>query len=89
MQGVRLPTGIDVSKLGTASLVFGLILILVGLFMTFMIFIAWGGEMLLENSEVFTETDLGYLVIFAIIPVPMFVMGGLLLRKYDIDRKKK
>ena len=29
-----------------------------------------------------------FLLGFAIIPVPLFVIGGLLLRKYDKDRKK-
>jgi len=63
---------------GTASLVFGLILIGAGVYM------------MSEIMKIRFEEDalLSLLLGFAIIPVPLFVIGGLLLRKYDRDRKK-
>jgi len=64
---------------GTASLVFGLILIGAGVYMMSEIMKIRFDE---ENAL------LSLLFGFAIIPVPLFVIGGLLLRKYDRDRKK-
>ena len=66
--------------MGTASLVFGLIMIGAGVYMI--------SEIMKINLP--DENPLIVLLLgFAIIPVPLFVIGGLLLRKYDRDRKKK
>ena len=64
--------------MGTASLVFGLILIGAGIYMV--------SELLKMKSE--ENALVVFLFGFVIIPVPLFVIGGLLLRKYDRDRKK-
>jgi len=64
---------------GTASLVFGLILIGAGVYMI--------SEIMKIRYE--ENALLSLLFGFAIIPVPLFVIGGLLLRKYDRDRKKE
>jgi len=67
--------------LGTASLVFGLILIGFGLFLSLWIFV----EMI--NSS---DPDLiAYGFVFLVFVVPTFVVGGLLLRVFDKDRKKE
>ena len=66
--------------MGTASLVFGLILIGAGVYLMSEI-------MKLSFDEEYALLSL--LLGFAIIPVPLFVVGGLLLRKFDRDRKKK
>jgi len=65
---------------GTASLVFGLIVIGAGVFMT---------SDLLKTKITDEDPLLMFLLGFAVIPVPLFVIGGLLLRKYDKDKKKK
>ena len=66
--------------MGTASLVFGLILIGFGLYSTID---------MLNNYQFYEEEDKGYLgLAWLIIATPMFVIGGLLLRKFDRDRKK-
>jgi len=65
---------------GTASLVFGLIIIGAGIFVTNSI---W------ESQQNEVDPLVFFLFSFAIIPVPLFVIGGLLLRKYDKDKKKK
>ena len=66
--------------MGTASLVFGLGLIGIGLVVAYNGFTAKG----------FTETDvLNYFVGSLILSIPAFVLGGLLLRKYDRDKKKE
>jgi len=67
---------------GTASLVFGLILIGFGLFFSLWMFV----EMIQGGGQVeFVYYGLGFLI-FA---VPIFVVGGLFLRKFDKDRKKE
>ena len=66
--------------MGTASLVFGLILIGVALYFTI--------DMLLA-LQFYEEEELGFVgLISLIIVTPMFVIGGLLLRKFDRDRQK-
>ena len=66
--------------MGTASLVFGLILIGVGLIFAFNL-------MSTTNAE--SEEDLQALGLgFLIFVTPTIVVGGLLLRKYDRDKKK-
>jgi len=68
--------------LGTASLVFGLILIGFGLFI--------GLWMFVEMIQVGDPERVGiYGFGFLIIVIPIFVGGGLLLRKYDNDKKKQ
>ena len=66
--------------MGTASLVFGLIMIGAGILVTNSI---W------ETQQNEVDPLVFFLFGFAIIPVPLFVVGGLLLRKYDRDKKKK
>jgi len=66
--------------MGTASLVFGLILIGFGLYTIID---------MMNNWQFYDEHDKGTIaLIYLIISVPMFVIGGLLLRKYDRDKKK-
>ena len=66
--------------MGTASLVFGLILIGFGLYTIID---------MVNNYQFYDEHDKGnVLLITLIMTVPMFVIGGLLLRKYDRDKKK-
>ena len=66
--------------MGTVSLVFGLILIIIG----FGIGVTW--LMWVPSSEHPFEINviIGSLVIF-----PFIVIGGLLIRKYDNDKKKE
>ena len=67
--------------MGTASLVFGLILIGFGLYLLID---------LLTGFQFLDEEDQGYAgLVFLIIIIPMFVVGGLLLGKFDRDRKKE
>jgi len=62
---------------GTASLVFGLICIGVGLYFFFIV-----------DPEM--EAPLELLIIAKLIfLIPLVVIGGLFLRKYDKDRKKE
>ena len=68
--------------MGTVSLVFGMILIGFGLFITLWMFV----EMVQVGDR---ENFALYGFAFLIVPVPIFVVGGLLLRKYDRDRKKE
>lgn len=65
--------------MGTASLVFGLILIGSGVFFSFAV---------LELIAFDEFEDWVYPVAFLMFPLPMLVVGGLLLRKYDKDKKK-
>ncbi len=65
--------------MGTASLIFGLILIGTGIYLISEVM----NYSFDEESALFS-----YLLGFVIFPVPLFVIGGLLLRKYDRDRKK-
>jgi len=66
--------------MGTASLVFGLILIGFGLYATID---------MMNNYQSYDEEDKGNLVlIYLITTTPMLVIGGLLLRKFDRDRQK-
>ena len=67
--------------MGTASLVFGLILIGFGLLFSYA-----GLEVLAYSPE--SDTGL-YAIAILIVIVPLFGIGGLLLRKYDRDRKEK
>ncbi len=66
--------------MGTASLVFGLILIGIGLYFITDVLI---------NFQFYDKEDIGLIgLILLIIATPMFVVGGLLLRKFDRDRQK-
>lgn len=69
--------------MGTASLVFGLILIGIGLFfgLGFFYVIVVYPEIL--NNLVWA------LLVSIVFTIPFLVVGGLLLRKYDRDRKKE
>ena len=62
------------------SLVFGLIMIGTGVYTAFNSLVNW-------TYEIHSDEDL--LLIFVLFIVPFFVVGGLLLRKYDKDRKKE
>jgi len=66
--------------MGTASLVFGLILIGAGIYII---------SDLLNYRYDEESALLTFLFGVALIPVPLFVIGGLLLRKFDRDRKKE
>ena len=65
--------------MGTASLIFGVILIIIG-----MIF---GAEALLFLPSGFDEEPVSATIVILILTIPFFVIGGLLLRKYDRDKK--
>jgi len=62
---------------GTTSLVFGLILIGVALYIIFVVPTSSTSDALFD---LLARLTLG---------IPMMVIGGLLLRKYDSDRKKE
>jgi len=64
---------------GTASLLFGVILIIVGSFFGII------GLLWFPSSELSLE---GKIFAVLVVPVPTLVVGGLLLRKFDNDRKK-
>jgi len=65
---------------GTASLVIGIACIISGFYVIFI----WGkGEVLTEEEE------LAYSLYSLMIGVPLIVVGGLILRKFNRDRKKK
>ncbi len=64
--------------MGTASLVFGMILIGAGLYFIFVV-----------TTSVTEEDAIFDLFARLIVGIPMMVIGGLLLRKYDRDRKKE
>jgi hypothetical protein len=68
--------------MGTTSLVFGLILIGAGVVMAYT---------LLNEARFSTDPDtgLGLLLGFAILVAPIVALGGILLRKYDSDKKKE
>ena len=68
--------------MGTASLVFGLILIGAG------VAIAYN---FLTSPSFYTGPDdaAALLLGFAIIVAPLMALGGILLRKYDNDKKKE
>jgi len=68
--------------MGTASLVFGLILIGKGLVIMFAIGYFWN-----VNYDEYSIWVIA--IIFLILCVPFFVAGGLFLRKYDRDKKKE
>jgi len=70
--------------MGTASLVFGLILIGVGLFFGLLMFVEMiqAANQLTEDVGTF---EFGPLIIV----VAMFAVGGLLIRSFDKDRKKE
>ncbi len=63
--------------MGTTSLVFGLILIGVALYIIFVVPTSSTSDALFD---LLARLTLG---------IPMMVIGGLLLRKYDSDRKKE
>jgi len=65
---------------GTASLVFGLILIGAGVATAYS---------LLTSPSTDPDAGLGVLLGFAIIVAPLCALGGILLRKYDNDKKKE
>jgi len=61
---------------GTSNLVFGLILIGVGIYILLIV-------------KTYSDVDLVWdMFVRLVISIPSFVIGGLLLRKYDRDRKK-
>ncbi len=63
--------------MGTTSLVFGLILIGVGIYILLIV-------------KTYSDVDLVWdMFVRLVIALPSFVIGGLLLRKYDKDRKKE
>jgi len=66
--------------MGTASLVFGLILIVAGALFAAELFFEFGNP---------ANDPMILLFGFLVFAVPMMVGGGLLLRKYDRDRKKE
>ena len=67
--------------MGTASLVIGIACIISGFYVIFI----WGeGEVLTEEEE-----ELAYSLYSLMIGVPLIVVGGLILRKFDRDRKKE
>jgi len=65
---------------GTASLVFGLILIGKGLVLSFFLWNYWQFDLEVQPLYIIV-------IMYLILCVPFFVAGGLLLRKYDRDRK--
>ncbi len=64
--------------MGTASLVFGIVLIGFGIFFTILPLIGVGGGELTVEGSYFT----------LIVIIGLFAIGGLLLRGFDKDRKK-
>ena len=67
--------------MGTASLVFGLILIGKGLVVSFFLWNYWQFDLEVQPLYIIV-------IMFLILCVPFFVAGGLLLRNFDRDRKK-
>jgi len=67
--------------MGTVSLVFGLMLIGFALFFGLWMFV----EMIQNPNAEYVYYGFGFLIFV----LPMFVGGGLLLRKFDKDRKKE
>jgi len=67
--------------MGTASLVFGLIAIGAGLWLSVDMIYSFGWQ----TDEQIADSGLGFLIIV----IPLFIVGGLLLRKYDRDKKKE
>jgi len=67
---------------GTANLVFGLVLIGKGLVIMFVIGYFWNA-----NYDEYSIWVIA--IVFLILCVPFFVVGGLFLRKFDSDRKKE
>ncbi len=67
--------------MGTASLVFGVIMIIIGggFGVYWLMWMPFG----VQEFGIFITVIVGLIV-----TVPMFVIGGLLLRKFDKDRKK-
>ena len=63
--------------MGTTSLVFGLILIGVGIYILLIV-------------KTYSDVDLVWdMFVRLVIALPSFVIGGLLLRKYNKDRKNE
>jgi len=67
--------------MGTANLVFGLVLIGKGLVMMFVIGYFWNA-----NYDEYSIWVIA--IVFLILCVPFFVAGGLFLRKFVSDRNK-
>ncbi len=67
--------------MGTANLVFGLVLIGKGLVIMFAIGYFWNA-----NYDEYSIWVIA--IVFLILCVPFFVVGGLFLRKFDSDRNK-
>ena len=68
--------------MGTASLVFGIILIIIGA--------GLGVVWLSSASSSFAESGpVATILAGLLVLVPLFVIGGLLLRSYDKDKKKE
>jgi len=67
--------------MGTANLVFGLVLIGKGFVIMFAIGYFWNA-----NYDEYSIWVIA--IVFLILCVPFFVAGGLFLRKYDMDKKK-
>jgi len=67
--------------MGTSSLVFGLISIGFGIFFGFFIMIYVMPDATLELW--------GRIIVWVGFTVPFLALGGLLLKKFDIDRKKE
>ncbi len=69
--------------MGTASLVFGVLLIIVG--------VGFGvsGLIWLPSGITTTGDTLIPIGVVLLVTVPMFVIGGLLLRNYDKNKKKE
>ena len=70
-----------INEMGTASLVFGLILIGKGLVVSFSLWNYWQFDLEVQPLYIMV-------ILFLILCVPFFVAGGLFLRKYDSDKKK-
>ena len=68
--------------MGTANLVFGLVLIGKGLVIMFVIGYFWNA-----NYDEYSIWVIA--IVFLILCVPFFVVGGLFLRKFDSDKKKE
>jgi len=69
--------------MGTASLVFGLILIGVGLFLIY------SGFAVAFQTTGDSDFVVGYFAFSMVLSISAFAIGGLLLRKYDRDKKKE
>jgi len=69
--------------MGTASLVMGIVLIGFAFYAIIEIL-----NIRSSSNTQFEVDSLARLIMILILPVPLIVVGGLLLRKYDRDKKK-